>query len=318
MSMKVRGGISRTQSPGRQFRFLLYYNSQIMKISTAQFQQHILSWYKKNGRHDLPWRHTKDPYAIMVSEIMLQQTQVSRVIHKWTAWMQRFPTLEDVARASVKEILDEWKGLGYNRRSLTLKKACEEIVYNQKSIIPNNYNKLISIPGIGSYTAQAIRAFAWNEDVVMIETNIRSVYIHHYIQKSEKVHDSEILSLIEKTRYKENPREWYYALMDYGSYLKKSYNPSQKSAHFTKQSSFKNSNREQRSFILDFIRTNTHTSVSEKIIINALRQHLGERLETNKNVQHYFNNIEKNITSLIKEGFIEKVDQKDNFYRIVK
>lgn len=251
---------------------------------------------------------------------MLQQTQVPRVVTKWTSWITRFPTVTDTARASVKDILDEWKGLGYNRRGLALHSLCNVITDDYNEEFPKDYNELITLPGIGPYTANAIRAFAWNEPVVLIETNVRSVFIHHFFHDSTTVHDKEILPIIEETLDLKNPRDWYYALMDYGSWLKKTQNPSRKSAHFAKQSSFKGSNREQRSFILDLIRSTSPHRISAPSIKKALRRHLAERLVPTSTEYRHFQNFKKNISDLEHEGFIERFrpipDSGNTFYRI--
>lgn len=221
--------------------------------SLVRFQATVWDYYRRHKRR-FPWRETRDPYRILVSEIMLQQTQAPRVVEKYESFLKRFPTVEKLAQASVSSVLKEWQGLGYNRRGLALKKSAEEIVRNFKGKVPRDYEKLLSLPGVGPATAGDILAFAWNEPVTVIETNIRSVFIHEFFSGETSVHDRDLLPLISKALDKKKPREWYYALMDYGAMLKKSFpNPSRRSRHFTTQSAFKGSNREQRSKILKYL-----------------------------------------------------------------
>lgn len=259
-----------------------------MTIST--FQKTIKDYYKKSGRDTLPWRKTRDPYEILVSEIMLQQTQVSRVIKKYTEFLKKFPTVDALAKASVTEVLKTWQGLGYNRRALNLKRTAEKIVTDFGGTFPRTAEELESLPGIGQSTRGAIMAFAFGIPTVFIETNIRTIYIHHFFKNQTGIHDRDILPLIEKTLDYKNPRDWYYALMDYGVHLKQTLpNPSRKSAHHTKQSSFKGSNREIRSRILKFvlIKKRTHQEILA---------HIGKTAH----------DVEKNIDDLVKEGLIQK------------
>lgn len=218
-------------------------------ISTKKFQNTIWSHYK-NHKRDLPWRKTKDPYKILISEIMLQQTQAFRVVPKYESFIKKFPTVEALAKAKLQSVLSEWQGLGYNRRALFLKKCAETVVRDFKGKFPKDYEKLVSLPGIGPATAGDLMAFAWNIPVVAIETNIRSVFIHFFFEDKEKINDKEILPLIEKTLDMENPREWYWALFDYGAFLKKTSNPSRKSLHHVKQTKFVGSYRQKRAEIL--------------------------------------------------------------------
>ena len=128
----------------------------------------LRAWYEENGR-DLPWRHTRDPYAILVSEVMLQQTQVARVVPRYLAWLERWPTLESLARAPAAEAIREWQGLGYNRRAVALHRATVLIA---ASGWPDD---LTELPGVGPYTAAAIRRFAWDEDVLPVDVNVERV-----------------------------------------------------------------------------------------------------------------------------------------------
>jgi A/G-specific adenine glycosylase len=210
-----------------------------------QFQKTVWNYYKTSARHNLPWRKNINSYCIWVSEVMLQQTQVDRVIEFFNAWTKQFPTVTKLANASQIEILKQWKGLGYNSRAIRMKKAAQVIISNYKGKFPTEYEELQKLPGIGPYTAGAISAFVNNQPVAIIETNIRRVFIHHFFQDDTDVRDEDILELVKETLDKKNPREWYWALMDYGSFLGrtlnikgKKYNPNTQSKHYTKQSKF--------------------------------------------------------------------------------
>jgi A/G-specific adenine glycosylase len=274
-------------------------------VNTKTFQSTILSYYRANKRH-FAWRETLDPYAIMVSEIMLQQTQTDRVIPKYKHWLKKFPNFETLAKAQLRDVLREWQGLGYNRRALALKRAAGIVVEKYHGTLPKDYEKILELPGIGPYTAGAIMAFAFNKPFPIIETNIRTVFIHFFfaspkLESSKSkggfgIHDKEILKLVEKTLDRKNVREWYYALMDYGVMLKKTHgNLNQKSKHYTKQSTFKGSNRELRANIVRLI--------SKK---PSSLQTLSSNLDADRD------NIKMNLGRLEKEGFIKL--QKSVYY----
>lgn len=235
-----------------------------MELSTQQilkFRQIIFPYYLEKAR-DLPWRKTDDPYAILVSEIMLQQTQVSRVIEKYKAWIRRFPTHFDLARADMKTILPYWIGLGYNRRAFYLKQCADIIVASYHGIFPTTYVALQKLPGIGLYTAKAICVYAYNQPLPLIETNVRTVYIHHFFMDRVDVNDTEILLLVELTLDRENPRRWFNALMDYGTILKEQFtNPARRSKTYTKQKPLKGSVREVRGWIMKQLSGHTQLSM---------------------------------------------------------
>jgi A/G-specific adenine glycosylase len=215
-----------------------------------RFQQRIYDHYRKNGRV-LPWRRTHDPYKILLSELMLQQTQVKRVFEKYKEFLRRFPTIQSVARAPLRAIFEQWQGLGYNRRALALKKLAVIIVDRYGGRIPREIEVLKALPGVGAATAGAVCAFALDKPVVFIETNIRSVFIHFFFRDRGEVKDSEIFPLVEQTLDAKRPRDWYYALMDYGASLKEKLpNPGRRSAHYTRQSPFEGSLRQVRGMIL--------------------------------------------------------------------
>jgi A/G-specific adenine glycosylase len=215
-----------------------------------QFQEIIYDYYATQGR-DLPWRRTHDPYAILVSEIMLQQTQVERVVAWYEPFLQRFPGFQDLARASLGEILQLWQGLGYNRRAQALQRLAQRVVQDYGGQLPAQRSTLESLPGIGAATAGALLAFAFAQPVVFVETNIRRVYLHFFYPGMEGVTDKMLAPLIFMTLDAQRVRPWYYALMDYGAMLKKVVeNPNRRSAHYLRQTPFPGSDRELRSRIL--------------------------------------------------------------------
>jgi len=215
-----------------------------------RFREKVLGYYEAAGR-DLPWRRTDQPYEILVSEVMLQQTQVPRVLPKYEEFLRAFPDVEALARAPLADVLAAWSGLGYNRRAKSLKAAAEIIVAENGSRVPDTLEGLIALPGIGHATASQILAFAFCVAVPFIETNIRAVYLHEFFGDADDVPDAAILPLVDATLDRTDPRSWYYALMDYGTYLKATVpNPSRRSAHHTRQSRFAGSNRQVRGALL--------------------------------------------------------------------
>lgn len=225
------------------------------------FVRVVLDFYEANGRHTLPWRQTTDPYKIMVSEIMLQQTQVDRVVPKYDAFIKRFPTTKALARAPLGEVLRCWQGLGYNRRAKLLWEAANVIERDEAiGTCQSTCQQLRALPGIGPYTAGAIRAFACNQAVPIVETNIRTVYMFHFFKNRSGVTDAEILTKVERTLGAIEPRVWYAALMDYGAHLKRTAgNQNVRSAHYTKQAPFKGSDRHVRGAILRALSIRSHT-----------------------------------------------------------
>ena len=228
------------------------------------FKRLIYDYYRKHGR-SLPWRKTSNPYHILVSELMLQQTQVPRVLEKYREFIARFPDAAALAKAPLRSVLTVWQGLGYNRRALALKQIALALVAQHRGKVPSSFDDLVKLPGVGKATASAILAFAFNRPVVFIETNIRTVFIHFFFPGQDEVSDEEIIPLVTKTLDAANPREWYYALMDYGTFLKKSIaNPGRKSRHYHKQSPFDGSNRQVRGRILRYL-TRGRQSTEEEI-----------------------------------------------------
>ena len=200
---------------------------------------------------DLPWRNIDDAYGVLVSEVMLQQTQVARVMNYWQRWMSAFPTVDALAAADTADVLELWQGLGYNRRALALKRACDECSATSGGVLPATADELVKLPGIGPATAAGVVAFAYNRPSVYIETNVRSVFLHHLFPDGEGVSDKQIAPYVADTCPADDARAWYYALLDYGAYLKTQVaNPSRRSKHHARQSKFEGSRREKRSFLL--------------------------------------------------------------------
>lgn len=200
---------------------------------------------------DLPWRGIDDPYGVLVSEVMLQQTQVSRVLRYWERWMALFPTVDALAAADTATVLELWQGLGYNRRALGLKRACETCAAERAGRLPHTVDELVKLPGVGPATAGGVVAFAYNEPSVYIETNVRSVFLHELFPDEEGVSDKRLAPYVRDTCPEHDPRTWYYALLDYGAHLKTQVvNPSRRSASYARQSAFPGSRREKRSIVL--------------------------------------------------------------------
>lgn len=219
-------------------------------LSISQFRRIVRDYYRDN-RRPMPWRDDHSPYSVVVSEIMLQQTQVARVLEKYPLFMHAFPDFEALAATSTTSILAVWQGMGYNRRALNLQKLAQQIIQGHGGRLPQDPQRLLQLPGIGPGTAGSIAAFAFNIPVVFIETNIRRVIIHHFFHDHTEVADTDLLPVIERSLDRTNPREWYYALMDYGAYLAKIVpNPNRRSKHYVVQSKFEGSDRQIRGAII--------------------------------------------------------------------
>lgn len=219
-------------------------------MNVLNFQE--LIWQKSSQLYrDMPWREDTRPYYVLVSELMLQQTQVDRVIPKFNAFIAAFPSEEALARASLAEVLILWQGLGYNRRAKYLHDAAKMIIYDCAGAFPTTYDELLRLPGVGPNTAGAIVTYAYNQPSVFIETNVRTVYFEHWFAEQDSVSDSELCIIVQKTLDREHPREFYWALMDYGSWLKRQgVARLRQSKHYKKQSALKGSVREVRGQIV--------------------------------------------------------------------
>lgn len=261
------------------------------KHDLRHMERVVKTYYKKHGRYTLPWRKTKDPYKILVSEFMLQQTQVARVIPKYISFVRRFPTCTALAQAPVRDVLAEWSGLGYNRRAKYLRETARQIVEKYKGKVPTSPEVLKTFPGIGPYTAAAVCVFSRNVPLSMLETNIRTVLIHYLFTKEKKVSDKKLYQVLDLfiENDKENPRELYWALMDYGTFLKTSgVRTNSRSPSYTKQSLFKGSNREIRGAIVKVL------TKEEKVSLDELAEKTGFSKEK----------IHQQLTSLLQEGMV--------------
>ena len=222
----------------------------ISSSTVRLFRKIIHDHYRENCR-EMPWRRTRNPYRILVSEIMLQQTQVERVLEKYRAFIKTFPDFSSLAAAPLSKVLEVWQGMGYNRRAISLRKTAEIVAGDYQGKLPADPETLRKLPGIGAYSASAIFTFVTDRPSLFIETNIRRVYIHFFFHDRVAIRDDEIMPLLERTMDRKNPRDWYYALMDYGVKLKRAVkNPNHRSAHYQRQSTFRGSTRQLRGMIL--------------------------------------------------------------------
>ena len=235
------------------------------------------------------WRKTTDPYHILVSEIMLQQTQVPRVTVKYPQFISAFPDVHSLAGATLSEVLAVWKGMGYNRRAIALRDIAGIVVTRFSGVIPGEEAVLCGFPGIGKATAGSIMAFAFDRPTVFIETNIRRVFIHCFFRDQVPVSDLEIRPLVARTLDREHPREWYYALMDYGAVLgRRIPNPNRRSTHYHRQPAFEGSDRQLRGRVLELL---LHEGT---IMKNDLVTRIGERPDRTGEI----------LLTLHQEGFV--------------
>ncbi len=252
----------------------------------------------------LPWREVDDPYLVLASEVMLQQTQVSRLLKKWDAWVELFPSAEALAAAPLPVVLEAWQGMGYNRRALNLKRAAEALVEEHGGEVPREEAALLALPGVGPATAAGVRVFAFQEPAVYLETNVRTVFLHHFFPDEEGVRDRQLVPLIEEACPQpgsgRSVRAWYYALLDYGAHLKRVLpNPSRRSLHHSRQSAFEGSHRQKRAALLRFVLEGLATTEDLKAALNAREQAAGRPpVETEQ--------VELILTQLATEGFLEQ------------
>ena len=228
------------------------------------FQATIFDWWKTH-RRDLPWRNTNDPYKILVSEIMLQQTQVSRGLPKYLEFIETFPTVSDLAHASPSKVLQLWKGMGYNRRALYLQASAKKILTDFAGKFPQTEEELLSLPGLGTYTARAVLVFAYRQDIAMVDTNIRQI-ITHFFFHDEKQSEKVIQDIADKLVPTGKSWDWHQALMDYGA-LELVRTPNNKNRKPNKVQPFKETNRYFRGRIIDFLREKKY---SEKALITFM------------------------------------------------
>jgi A/G-specific adenine glycosylase len=258
----------------------------------AEFREAVWAHYAQHGRQ-MPWREDTSPYKVLVSELMLQQTQVARVIPKFDAFIYTCPSFASLAEQPLSVVLGLWSGLGYNRRAKYLHQTACTVARDFNGQLPSIRAELESLPGIGKNTAGAILAYAFNEPAIFVETNIRTVLFHHlYPDAHDSVSDKELERLVELTLDAEDPRQWYWAMMDYGSYLKKSAGGRLRtSRHYVKQAPLKGSVREMRGRIL------------KSLLGGALQeQQLHELVYGDER-------FETALRALVAEGFIERTPQ---------
>jgi len=259
------------------------------------FQDIIYSFYNHKKRN-FPFRENITPYKVVVSEIMLQQTQTNRVAEKFIKFIDKFPDFKSLAQASVEELLSMWQGLGYNRRAIALKKIAERIISEFNGNVPKDMDSLTSLPQIGHNTASSILSFAYNIPTYFIETNIRRVYIYFFFPGKIEIDDKEIMELVKDSVDKDNPRDWYYALMDFGTMLKKTHPElNKKSAHYRKQSKFVGSTRQVRGKVLKLL---LKKPFSKREIIDKINYEEKKVIEI--------------LDALKKEGFIQ--EEQDRFF----
>jgi A/G-specific adenine glycosylase len=265
-------------------------NKLLTRAEVRVFRKKIYGYYEHSGR-SLPWRKNPTPYRVIVSEIMLQQTQVERVIEKFQEFLNAIPNFNALSQVSLLKLLKIWSGMGYNRRALALKSLAQQVVHEYQGKLPRDPKHLRTLPGIGKYTAGAVAAFAFNKPVVLIDTNIRRVFIHEFFPNCRAIHDDEIVPFVEQTVDTREPRKWYNALMDYGTMLKQKHGyPNRKSVHYARQSTFENSNRQVRGRILKVLVAESPLRVVQIVNKTAMDP---ER-------------VKSNLHKLEEEGFIRK------------
>jgi len=262
------------------------------KRDITTFQTMILSWWEKNKR-DFPWRHTYDPYKILVSEMMLQQTQAVRVVTKFAEFVTAFPSIQSLAQATPASVLRMWKGMGYNRRALYLHNTAKLVVDKYDGIVPTNEHQLLDLPGLGTYTARAILVFAYKMDIAMVDTNIRQIMTHFFfddVSQSEKL----IQSVADKLVPRGKSWDWHQALMDYGALkLHEDVFKGSKVRSIKKALPFKETKRYFRGRIIDHLREKTYR---QTVLIDMLCRTYG------KSNAFYVSLLK----TLKKEGFIEQ------------
>lgn len=259
------------------------------------FVRKTWDFYAQNRRSFI-WRETPKPYWVFVSELMLQQTQTTRVAEKFPLFLATFPDFKALAEASLPRVLEQWQGLGYNRRARFLKEAATTIYNTWAGILPADVAILRSLPGIGPNTAASILSFAFNLPTVFLETNIRTVFIDHFFPDEDKVSDDRLLPLVSAHLDRERPRDWYYALMDYGVELKKNKKneAGRRAKSYVKQSGFKGSRREVRGATVKVLLSEP-TGIYEAALFSRLAA-----MELNPDHLH------EAVSALVTEGFVVK------------
>lgn len=232
------------------------------RATIRTFRSIIWKLYRASYR-PMPWRETHDPYAILVSEFMLQQTQVDRVRPKYDTFLENFPTVGALARASLPEVLGCWQGLGYNRRAVNLKRTAEHIVQQYNAQVPARLDDLLTLPGVGRSTAAGVLNFAFNTPTPFLETNIRTVLIYFFYPDQHDVGDDALMRLAEITMDTSDTRQWFYAMMDAGVIIKKhAGNISRQGAAYRRQSRFEGSDRQLRAAVVRTLLTHTRATTA--------------------------------------------------------
>lgn len=273
-------------------------------MTIPAFRKTILTWHKTN-RRDMPWRNTTNPYQILVSEVMLQQTQIARVLPKYEEFLRTFPTSRSLARADDRKLLKVWSGLGYWRRAKYLKETAKAVESKFGGVFPQDVKTLESLPGIGYYTSRAVACFAFQNTEAFLDTNIRRVYLHFFFPHQSDIPDKEILLIAQKAVWLENPREWHYALFDYGAIELKNKEINKQSRHYHKQSKFEGSSRSFRTKVVRYLLNQKQ----QKEKAGALETFL----ETELRKQGSAFNTGEILASLLKDGLIVK---HKNLYQI--
>ncbi len=269
-------------------------------MNIPDFQRIILEWYR-NNRRDMPWRDAQDPYEVLVSEVMLQQTQVARVLPKYELFLAEFPTFATLADAPDAKLLSVWEGLGYWRRALYIRDSAKMIVEEFDGIFPSDTSTLQKLPGVGPYTANAVACFAFGSAEPFLDTNIRRVYLHFFFPEGDAVPDSQIMDVAREAVRADNPREWHYALLDYGATVLRGSTINRRSSHYSRQSAFDGSFRSFRTKAVRYLLTRPDSAIQQ----TELEGFLTEQLATGG---HPYTPQEV-IDALVKDGLLKQSDE---------
>lgn len=276
-----------------EFWYTVYSMESLSKEQKKHFQLMIFNWWKIH-RRDLPWRHTHNTYNIFISEIMLQQTQVSRVIPKYIEFLKKFPTIEALAKAKTAHVLRIWKGMGYNRRALYIHQAAKQILQDYNGKFPRKESELVQLPGLGKYTARALLVFVYKKDIPLVDTNIRKILTHFFFNDTPQP-ERLIYQLAQQLIPIGKSWEWHQALMDYGALeLPNSFQKNPLRIKTRKKGiPFTDSDRYYRGRIIDILRECTY---AERNLLKTLQKNY-------KKKTRYFQSL---LAVLLKEGLISR------------